>query len=231
MTTDIIRATREKRGLTQEDVADLLNTTRSNYAYLENRGEKLSIEQLERIAAALGVNMFELLPDAPRTVDGIEALDLRTKVQEEINEILKREYEETRRKLGQIAETLCFHIEQTMVLEAYHNGLLKKSVAEKFGKVIPEGDDFYLGELYPFPTISIDKIQEAETYVSKNMPVEVIAETITLMEENIPNEYTNLIMLSSLNLFPKDSIWIALNEHLNSKRSIKIGKRRKNIDD
>ncbi|WP_221390809.1 helix-turn-helix domain-containing protein [Dyadobacter sp. NIV53] len=59
--TDNIRAIRESLNLTQEVIADRLNTTRSNYAYLENRGEKLTIEQLTNISKALGVSINEVL--------------------------------------------------------------------------------------------------------------------------------------------------------------------------
>ena len=62
--TDTIRRFRDKAGLTQESIAERLNTTRSNYAYLENRGEKLTLEQLEGIAEALGVSMIDIIIEA-----------------------------------------------------------------------------------------------------------------------------------------------------------------------
>jgi transcriptional regulator with XRE-family HTH domain len=59
--TERIRHIRESKGLTQEDIAERFNVTRSNYAYLEGRGEKLTIEQLQKIAEALGVSVGELM--------------------------------------------------------------------------------------------------------------------------------------------------------------------------
>jgi transcriptional regulator with XRE-family HTH domain len=59
--TDNIRSIRERKGLTQEALADLLKTTRSNYAYLENRGEKLTFEQIQNIANALGVAVSDII--------------------------------------------------------------------------------------------------------------------------------------------------------------------------
>lgn len=59
--TNTIRSLRERRGLTQEDIAERLNVTRSNYAYLEGRGSKLTIEQLEKIAVALNASLKEIL--------------------------------------------------------------------------------------------------------------------------------------------------------------------------
>ena len=57
----IIREQREAKRLTQLDMADRLQTERSNYARLESRGGKLTIEQLKSIAGALGVGVGELL--------------------------------------------------------------------------------------------------------------------------------------------------------------------------
>lgn len=56
-----IRSIRERQGLTQEDMAERFNVTRSNYAYLEGRGDKLTIQQLKSIADVLGVGIGELL--------------------------------------------------------------------------------------------------------------------------------------------------------------------------
>jgi transcriptional regulator with XRE-family HTH domain len=59
--TERIRHIRESKGLTQEDIAERFSVTRSNYAYLEGRGKKLTIEQLQKIAEALGVGIGELM--------------------------------------------------------------------------------------------------------------------------------------------------------------------------
>ena len=59
--TDNIRNFRDQSNLTQEMMAEKLGTTRSNYAYLESRGEKLTIEQLQSIADALGKSVVQLL--------------------------------------------------------------------------------------------------------------------------------------------------------------------------
>jgi transcriptional regulator with XRE-family HTH domain len=52
---------RRKKGFTQEQVADILSMTRSNYAYLERRGRLLTVEQVETIANALSVTSFDLM--------------------------------------------------------------------------------------------------------------------------------------------------------------------------
>ena len=56
-----IREIREEKGLKQYEIADKLGVERANYSYLEKRGKKLSIEQLEQIAEALGVTVKEIL--------------------------------------------------------------------------------------------------------------------------------------------------------------------------
>jgi transcriptional regulator with XRE-family HTH domain len=52
---------REEKRKTQADLARLLGMEQSNYARLEKRGKKLTFEQIEKIALALGVTAKELL--------------------------------------------------------------------------------------------------------------------------------------------------------------------------
>ncbi|WP_028526309.1 helix-turn-helix domain-containing protein [Runella limosa] len=56
-----IRKLREANRLTQNDIAERLGIDGSNYAKQEKRGNKLSIEQVEKIADALGVSMKVLI--------------------------------------------------------------------------------------------------------------------------------------------------------------------------
>ena len=62
-----IRAVREAKGLTQSDVAEKLNVSQSNYAYLEGRDVKMTVEQLYKVAKALDVTVAFLLEDAETT--------------------------------------------------------------------------------------------------------------------------------------------------------------------
>jgi transcriptional regulator with XRE-family HTH domain len=52
-----IRKLRESKGYTQSKLADILQMERGNYHRLENRGNKMTIEQLQGIADALGVSV------------------------------------------------------------------------------------------------------------------------------------------------------------------------------
>lgn len=56
-----ISSIRESKGIKQYQVAELLGIEPPNYSRLEKRGDKLTIEQLEKIATALGVSVKELL--------------------------------------------------------------------------------------------------------------------------------------------------------------------------
>jgi transcriptional regulator with XRE-family HTH domain len=64
-----IRTVREEKRLTQLEVAEKLQMERSNYARLEARGNKLSVEQLEQIAVALGVSVVELITGEAKKVE------------------------------------------------------------------------------------------------------------------------------------------------------------------
>lgn len=81
-----IRAIREERRLTQQDVADILEMERSNYARLEARGNKLTLEQLEKIGEALGVSVFELLGQDEEVE---KVLGRKEKLEEEINNVIE----------------------------------------------------------------------------------------------------------------------------------------------
>ena len=59
--TQRIKEEREKRGIKQVDMANFLNIERSNYTRLENRGSKLTLDQIASIASAIGISPAELL--------------------------------------------------------------------------------------------------------------------------------------------------------------------------
>lgn len=56
-----IRSIREKKGLTQVDMANRMGTERSNYARLENRDVNLTLRQIQEIAEALDVSVYEII--------------------------------------------------------------------------------------------------------------------------------------------------------------------------
>lgn len=96
-----IKSLRESKRIRQSEIAAALDVDNSNYAKLERRGKKLTLEQLEKIATALGLSVFELLGSTADDVDMTESNSDTSKLiqalKEEINSlkaVLKREKEE-----------------------------------------------------------------------------------------------------------------------------------------
>lgn len=58
--SEAIKAIRERLHLTQSEMAGLLGIDRQQYYYFEKRGDKLTVEQVKKIAAALGVQPIEI---------------------------------------------------------------------------------------------------------------------------------------------------------------------------
>ncbi len=78
-----IQRLRQERGIPQAKVAELIGMERTNYFRLEKRGNKLTIEQLEKIAGALGVSVIELITGEQQKSDNTEEIvRLQKRVQE-----------------------------------------------------------------------------------------------------------------------------------------------------
>lgn len=94
-----IQLIREEKRLTQYDVADQMGIERSNYARFEKRGDKLTIEQLQNIARALGVTIKDILfygqPDNSEAVKHLEntVAELKQKLEKctQDRELLRRD--------------------------------------------------------------------------------------------------------------------------------------------
>lgn len=80
-----IKEYREKKLLTQQEVADKLNMTQASYQYLEKRDKKLTIEQIQKIADVLGVSLKEIISGE---------VDNDSKKIEEENTLLKKTIED-----------------------------------------------------------------------------------------------------------------------------------------
>ena len=106
-----IKAIREAKNIKQIDVAKALDLDPSYYFRLEKRGDKLSIEQLEKIAGALGVSVLELMTGEPQKVENNENTERLEKRIRELEKWLndKEEINESRSKLVQsYTYTLCY---------------------------------------------------------------------------------------------------------------------------
>lgn len=58
---DKIRELRQKKHLTQEQVAELINMSKNGYANMERGQTSININRLEKIAEVFGVDILELL--------------------------------------------------------------------------------------------------------------------------------------------------------------------------
>ena len=92
--TKNIKAIRESKGFSQGKMAELLQMERANYHRLENRNTKMSIDQLQSIADALGVSLGELLgvEGTNGTNDGERVRELEKRVKELEDRIRDKDY-------------------------------------------------------------------------------------------------------------------------------------------
>lgn len=70
--THNIKSIRESKKVTQAEMARKLDLDPAAYFRIEKRGDKLSVEQLQKIALALGVSVIELLTGEPQAVQESE---------------------------------------------------------------------------------------------------------------------------------------------------------------
>ena len=78
-----IRAHRERLKLNQTQIAEKIGLDTSSYARIEKKGNKLTVEQLEAIAGALGVAVVELLTgEQPTGGNNEETERLKKRVRE-----------------------------------------------------------------------------------------------------------------------------------------------------
>lgn len=57
-----IKELRKKRGLTQQQLAEKIGISQVHLGRLESNARSMDLEQVEKIAAALGVKPFDILP-------------------------------------------------------------------------------------------------------------------------------------------------------------------------
>jgi len=58
-----IKLHREAKGITQQQMSEMLHMTQSTYSRIEQKDENLTIGQLKKIATILKVSVIDLLPD------------------------------------------------------------------------------------------------------------------------------------------------------------------------
>ena len=138
-----IKTIRETKGLKQSDIAKILEMERTNYHRLESRGEKLTIEQLQSIAGALGVSAVELLGGEAKIETNSEELE---SLKQRVFELEDRIIDKTtliRRYLDDF-ESLSSDIEHWFCESYFHQIAIKKNIGKvnilENGKVIETVD-------------------------------------------------------------------------------------------
>jgi transcriptional regulator with XRE-family HTH domain len=87
-----IKALRESKRIKLNEMATALGVDVSNYAKIEKKGKKLTLERIEEIASALGVTALELLEfESTEHSNSTQDLQARLKVLEKENFDLKAE--------------------------------------------------------------------------------------------------------------------------------------------
>ena len=81
----IIKKIREERNITQNEMANLLFMSQSNYSKIENNKVGLTAELSKRIVRILKVNLEDILPD-----DAILESPLLAKEKKELEDIVER---------------------------------------------------------------------------------------------------------------------------------------------
>ncbi|MGM9510928.1 helix-turn-helix domain-containing protein [Larkinella sp. GY13] len=79
-----IKAIREEKRIKLSEMATALGVDVSNYAKIEKKGKKLTLERIEEIADALGVSLAELL--GYQVDGGQQTVGLQSRIQELANE-------------------------------------------------------------------------------------------------------------------------------------------------
>jgi transcriptional regulator with XRE-family HTH domain len=59
----LLQAARQKRGMTQEQLAEAIGVPRASYANLEAGRQRIPVDIIWRVAVVLGVSVISLLPE------------------------------------------------------------------------------------------------------------------------------------------------------------------------
>lgn len=152
-----IRTLRESRRLTQQEVADKLQIERSNYARFEARGKKMTIEQLENIAEALGVSIIEILTGKPQSTGPS---------QKEIE--LEKENDQLKKKVADLEEQNKTHQKSIDLITQMFEGA--KGYAEK--------NKDSLETMFTNESVTTEAIKDLSMGLLGSMPNEVFNEKL-----------------------------------------------------
>jgi transcriptional regulator with XRE-family HTH domain len=147
-----IKAIREAKRLTQADLAERIGIDGSNYAKQEKRGNKLTVEQLEKIAGAMGVSVLELMTGESKKVEDsgkVEELEKRVRELEQIKNLFQDNLQMKEREFERVKEYFVKCIYNEIAENFFEKGYSKLRVYNaKTGKKIISADKEGFIELY-----------------------------------------------------------------------------------
>jgi transcriptional regulator with XRE-family HTH domain len=91
----LLRQHRERLGMSQAAVAQAIGLSRASVANIETGRQHIPLHHLYRLARALKVDVYALLP----TINGVDALNVNPKIQSSI-ELSEREQEAVAKAVG-----------------------------------------------------------------------------------------------------------------------------------
>lgn len=177
-----IKEIRESKSLKQSEMADILGIEQTNYSRFERRGKKLTIEQLEQIASALGVSIKEILFDEKSDISDIELEKWQTKTSllEKELELKNREIEYNYRDIKHFKEKLESDVVSKLFDDLQEHGYLPFIY---YDKLQDEGEDIFLDEFMS------DVHNDIMDYKLFNYPQTSMLEIITSLVKRFDNSF------------------------------------------
>ena len=120
---------RENKGIKQSEIAQILNIEQSNYSRLEKRGNKLTLEQLEKIADALDVPLSEILGISTEN----QVIDEEEHKRIQLKEQRRDKREEREAKMFMVAIEAVQSFTEAMIAQTD----LAASTARAFDRIMP----------------------------------------------------------------------------------------------
>ena len=107
--TDNIRQIRLAKGITQSELARRIDIERGNYSRIENKGDKLTIEQASKIAQALEVSLIELLTWGDEKEVPEPIMDENQKLKDDLIQLQREKIKYYETAISKIAINLAFN--------------------------------------------------------------------------------------------------------------------------
>lgn len=151
---DKIKAVRRAKGITPTIMARELGIEATNYPRLENRGNQLTYNNIEKISSALGLTVIELLTwdegqqaattsdeNIDRLIARIKELEKQVELYDENRSLKSKELESTRFWFSYLLDNVIWDI-------AYNYDIMSSEEAKEYGVLLDEDLRLWMGEDY-----------------------------------------------------------------------------------